>query len=68
MVLTIMVPHLSAIGSGGMPPVPPTIFMSAPLFSMLCDAVMFCFTPPPPLVTLCDALAYRLPLKESRDL
>ena len=32
---------------------------------MLCDVVTFCSTPPPPLVTLCDALAYSpLPLKE----
>jgi hypothetical protein len=29
MVLSIMVPHFPAIGSGGMPPVPPTILMSA---------------------------------------
>ena len=29
MVLSIMVPHYPAIGSGGMPPVPPTILMSA---------------------------------------
>ena len=29
MILIIMVPHFPAIGSGGMPPVPPTILMSA---------------------------------------
>ena len=29
MVLSIMVPRFPAIGSGGMPPVPPTILMSA---------------------------------------
>ena len=29
MVLSIMVPHFPAIGSGGMPPVHPTILMSA---------------------------------------
>ena len=29
MVLSIMVPHFPALGSGGMPPVPPTILMSA---------------------------------------
>ena len=34
---------------------------SPPLFSIVCDAVMFCLTPPPPLVTLCDALAYSPP-------
>ena len=28
MVLTILVPHFPALGSGGMPPVPPTILMS----------------------------------------
>jgi hypothetical protein len=28
MVQSIMVPHFPAIGSGGMPPVPPTILMS----------------------------------------
>ena len=28
MVLSIMVPHFPALGSRGMPPVPPTIFMS----------------------------------------
>ena len=28
MVLSIMVPHFPGIGSGGMPPVPPTIIMS----------------------------------------
>jgi hypothetical protein len=28
MVLSIMVPHFSANGSGGVPPVPPTILMS----------------------------------------
>ena len=28
MVLSIMVPHFPAIGSGGVPPVPPTILMS----------------------------------------
>jgi hypothetical protein len=29
MVLIIMVPYLHALGSEGVPPVPPTIFMSA---------------------------------------
>ena len=28
MVLSIMVPHIPALGSGGVPPVPPTILMS----------------------------------------
>ena len=28
LVLSIMVPHFPAIGSGGVPPVPPTILMS----------------------------------------
>jgi hypothetical protein len=28
-ILITMVPHFPAIGSGGMPPVPPTILMSA---------------------------------------
>jgi hypothetical protein len=27
--LSIMVPHFPALGSGGVPPVPPTILMSA---------------------------------------
>ena len=34
MVLSIMVPNLSAIGSGGVPPVPPTILMSAALLDI----------------------------------
>jgi hypothetical protein len=29
MILSIMVPHFAVIGSEGMPPVPPTILMSA---------------------------------------
>ena len=29
MVLSIMFPHFPALGSGGVPPVPPTILMSA---------------------------------------
>jgi hypothetical protein len=35
MVLSIMVPHFPAIGSGGVPPVPPTILMSAALLGIL---------------------------------
>ena len=35
MVLSNMVPHFPAVGSGGVPPVPPTILMSVPQFFVL---------------------------------
>jgi hypothetical protein len=37
MVLSIMVPHFPALGSGGMPPVPPTILMSESKWTRLSE-------------------------------
>ena len=39
MVLSIMVPHFFAIGSGGVPPVPPTILMSDNM--LMCYALLY---------------------------
>jgi hypothetical protein len=41
MVLTIMVPHFPVIGSGGMPPVHPTILMSARMNKSCCFVLQY---------------------------